>query len=71
MPERSSASSSWDEQRPAPALVVSRDWHELEDPFGVRAEAGLLEALVGTGPDEVLCARARVDPGRLDSDDAA
>ncbi len=57
-----------DEERAPSALVVGRERHELEDPVGIGAEAGLLEPLVGTSPDEVLCARAGVDARRLDPD---
>ena len=56
---------------PLPALVVGRERHELEDPLDVVvAEAGLEQPLGGRAADEALRARARVDPGRLDADDA-
>ena len=61
-----------DEQRPAAALVMRSDGDELEDPLDlVVSVAGVSEALRGATPHEVLGARARVDPRRLDADDTA
>ena len=60
-----------DEQRAAAPLVVRRERDELEDAVDVVPEARLDEALRGVVTDEALCARAGVDPGRLDADDAA
>ena len=60
-----------DEQRAAAALVVRRDRDELEDLLDVAGiEAGLGEPLGRPAGDETLRARAGVDPGRLDADDA-
>ncbi len=55
---------------PAPALVVRRERHQVEDPLDVVAEARLGEPLGGAASNEALRAGAGIDPGRLDSDDA-
>ena len=61
-----------DEQRPAAALVVRRQRHELEDPLDVElVEAGLAEPLGRALAHEPLRARAGVDPVRLDADQPA
>ena len=60
-----------DVQRAAAALVVRRQRDELEDALDVRfGEARLEQALGRTRADETLCARAGVDAGGFDSDDA-
>ena len=54
------------------ALVVGRERDELEDTVDVQLlEAGLEQPLGSLAADEALCARAGVDPGCLDADDAA
>ncbi len=59
-----------DEERAAAALVVRRERDELEDPLDVAVlEAGLEQTVGGRAAYEALCARAGVDPGRLDADD--
>ena len=60
-----------DEQGAPAPLVVRRERDELEDAVDVVPEARLDEPLRGVVADEALRARAGVDPGRLDPDDAA
>jgi hypothetical protein len=56
----------------APALVVRRERDELEDPLDVRVvEPRLEQPLRRAAAHEPLRARARVDSGRLDADDAS
>ena len=51
---------------------MRRERDELEDSLDVvLVEAGLEQPLGRPAADEALRARARVDPGRLDADDAA
>jgi hypothetical protein len=60
------------EKRPAAALVVGRDRHEVEDPVDlVAVVARLGQPLRGPSPHEPLRARAGIDARRLDADDAA
>ena len=60
-----------DVERAAAALVVRRQRHELEDPVDVVLfEARLEKPLRRLVADEALRARAGVDPGRLDADEA-
>ena len=60
-----------DVERAAAALVVRREWDELENPLDVaRFESGLEQALGRAAPYEALRARAGVDAERLDADDA-
>ena len=60
-----------DEERAAAALVVRRERDELEDPLDVAVvEARVEQAVGGRAAHETLRARAGVDPGRLDADDA-
>ena len=61
-----------DVERAPSALVVRRERDELEDPLDVLAlEAGLEQALARAPAHETLRARAGVDPGRFDADEAS
>ena len=51
---------------------MRRDGHEIEDPLDlVAVVAGVRQPLGSSSANEALRARAGVDPGRLDADDAA
>ena len=66
-----SRSRGADEERAAAALVVGGERDELEDPLDVAVlEARFEQPVGGRAADEALGARAGVDPGRLDADDA-
>ncbi len=61
-----------DEQRSLTALVMSREWNELQDAVHVSVGETGFEQALGRGVSyEPLRARAGVDAPRLDADDAA